>query len=96
MLIRRLAIGVVLALLVALPATAQDFQRGMAAYKRGDYAIALQEWKPLAKQGNAQAQFLLGSLYGFGRGVPQDYTEALKWVRKSAEQGSAAGPFASP
>ena len=37
MLIRRTAIGLVLALLVALPAMAQDFQKGLAAYKRGDY-----------------------------------------------------------
>jgi len=28
--LRRIAIGVVLALLVALPATAQDFQKGFA------------------------------------------------------------------
>ncbi len=31
MLIRRTAIGVVLALLVALPATAQDFKKGLEA-----------------------------------------------------------------
>ena len=30
-----------------------DFQKGLDAYKKGDYATALREWKPLAKQGNA-------------------------------------------
>ena len=29
-------------------AYAQDLQRGWEAYKAGDYATALQEWKPLA------------------------------------------------
>ena len=29
----------------------QDFQKGLAAYESGDYATALREWKPLAKQG---------------------------------------------
>ncbi len=89
MLIRRTAIGVVLALLVALPATAQDFEKGAAAYKRGDYAAALREWRPLAEQGHANAQGSLGFMYDKGRGVPQDYAEAVKWYRKSAEQGFA-------
>jgi hypothetical protein len=28
-----------------------DLQKGHAAYDSGDYATALREWKPLAKQG---------------------------------------------
>ena len=59
--LRRTAIGLVLALLVALPATAQDFEKGLAAVKRGDYATALSEWRPLAEQGNADAQYNLGT-----------------------------------
>ncbi len=34
--IKKVFIGLALALLVALPATAQDFEKGLAAYKRGD------------------------------------------------------------
>ena len=86
---RRLAIGLVLALLVALPATAQDYAKGWAAYGRGDYATALKEWQPLAEQGNAQAQYILGAMYAKGQGVPQDYGEALKWYHKAAAQGHA-------
>ena len=33
-----------------------DFQKGSAAYKSGDFATALREWKPLAEQGDADAQ----------------------------------------
>jgi len=62
---------------------------GVAAYDRGDYAAALREWRPLAKQGNANAQYNLGIMYNNGRGVPQDYAEAVKWYRKAAEQGMA-------
>ena len=46
-----------------------DFQKGLTAYDRGDYATALREWKPLAEQGNASAQFNLGVMYDKGRGV---------------------------
>jgi len=31
-----------------------------ASYENGDYATALREWKPLAKQGHADAQTSVG------------------------------------
>jgi uncharacterized protein len=33
-------------------------------------------------------------MYEYGRGVPRDYVEALRWYRKSAEQGNAKGEYA--
>ncbi len=65
------------------------FNAGVAAYKLGAYATALREWHPLAKQGNAKAQYNLGVMYRKGQGVPQDDAEAVKWYRKAAEQGYA-------
>ena len=65
----------------------QDFQKGLTAYKSGDFATALREWTPLAKQGDADAQFNLGLMYDKGQGVPQDYKTAVKWYRLAAEQG---------
>ncbi len=66
------------------------YGEGFAAYQRGDYATALREWRPLAEQGNANAQTNLGFMYDKGQGVPQDYAEAVKWYRKAAEQGNAS------
>jgi|GEM_PF-4982093 len=43
----------------------------------------------LAEQGNAEAQYSLGTVYYKGAGVPQDYKEAMKWYLKAAEQGDA-------
>ena len=63
--------------------------KGVTAAKNGDYATALKEWTPLAEQGNAYAQFNLGSMYEYGDGVPQDYSTAVKWYTLSAEQGNA-------
>ena len=59
------------------PVAAQDFDKGLAAAQAGDYATALQEWTPLAEQGNVIAQFLLGIMYNNGQGVIQDYKEAV-------------------
>ena len=50
----------VLAFMLALPVAAQDYQKGLEAARRGDYATALREWRPLAEQGHAQAQSDLG------------------------------------
>ena len=46
-----------------------------------------------AKQGDAKAQSMLGTLYAFGRGVPQDDSKALYWLQKSAKQGYAEAQF---
>lgn len=69
------------------PATAADFDKGLAAYKAGDYQTALAEWRPLAEAGDVNAQTMLGLVYAEGKGVPQDDTEAVAWFRRAAEQG---------
>jgi TPR repeat protein len=85
---RFLLSAVTLFQLILIPAYA-DFQEGWDAYKVGDYATALKEWKPLADKGNALAQAGLGRLYKTGRGIAQDYKAAIKWYTLAAEQGNA-------
>lgn len=69
------------------PLTAQDFIVGLDAYDAGDYAAALESWRPLAEGGDAQAQFGLGFMYRKGNGVSQDDAEALRWYRLAADKG---------
>ena len=64
-----------------------DFDQGYAAYKKGDYKAAFAKFKPLAEQGNASAQTILGLIYYDGKGVPQDYQKAVYWYQKAAKQG---------
>ena len=79
-----------LLILLCSPVTwSADFQKGGTAYNNGDFATALKEFRPLAEQGYASAQFLLGYMYRNGQGVPQDYKTAAKWYTLSAEQGNA-------
>ena len=75
------------------PPAKVDFNPGVAAYKQGDYATAVRQWRPLAEQGYGDAQYNLGNLYRDGRGVPQDYAEAVKWYSKAAEQGNAEAQY---
>ena len=44
--------------------------------------------KTKAEQGDALAEFNLGTIYAEGRFVPQDYAAALMWFSKSAQNGN--------
>ena len=85
---RLLSALIVLALLV-LPQNvrAQDLAKGFAAYERKDYATALEHFRPLAEQGNAEAQYYLGEMYLGGSGLARNSITGVKWTRLSAEQG---------
>jgi uncharacterized protein len=89
----RLGAALVLATMVlgCVPGTAGPLEDGVAAYVRGDSETAVRILRPLAEQGDARAQYHLGTLYYAGAGVPQDYAEALKWFRLSADQGNPDG-----
>jgi len=65
-------------------ATATD--KAVEAMRKGDYKTALDDLRPLAAKGDANAQFLLGMLYDSGRGVAQDQAAAASWYRKAAKQ----------
>jgi cell division septation protein DedD len=64
-----------------------DVRAGVTAWEAGDYNRAVTEWRPLAVQGDADAQFNIGQAYKLGRGVPQDFNEAVAWFRRAADQG---------
>jgi hypothetical protein len=47
----------------------------------------------LAEHGNAAVQRRLGWFYEKGRCVPKNYTEAMNWYRKAADQGDAYAQY---
>ena len=67
-----------------------DYQQRKAAYEKGEYVIAIKDWRPLAERGDAEAQFNLGVSYEKGNGVQQDYAEAIRWYRLATAQGYVA------
>jgi TPR repeat protein len=59
------------------------------AAEQGD-PDSLQILRDTAIIGNVEAMLNLGTLYsGSGRGVPQDYPQAVTWFRAAADQGNA-------
>jgi hypothetical protein len=75
------------ALFIGAAASAADLKRGGEAYERGDYKTALTEFKTLAGQGDAVAQFHLCDMYLHGKGVAPDFGQAADWCDKAAEAG---------
>jgi hypothetical protein len=66
---------------------ADQLEEAKAAIQNEDFIKASELLRPLAEENNAEAQFLLGSLYVNGQGVEKDDTEGLSWVMKAARLG---------
>jgi len=96
--LKRLGAGflgtVFVALAICGSARAGPYEDADAAYQRRDFATALRLMRPLAEEGNAEAQINLGNMYFDGNGVPQDYREGVKWYQLAADKGSADAQIA--
>jgi TPR repeat protein len=79
----------ILLLLATMPASAQGFDKGFAAYMIGDYATALTEWRRRAELGSVTAQANLGNMYEVGAGVAQSNILAHQWYNLAASNGDA-------
>lgn len=66
-----------------------DMDEAMSAYERQDYGAAVEEFRRLAEQGEADARYMLGRMYATGQGVVQDYVRAHKWLNLAASQGQS-------
>ena len=95
---RALFTGLLLAAIGGGTALADNLQDGKAAFQKEQYTQALELLTPYAKQGNAEAAFLLGEMYGprsWGQqgenrnGVEQDNKQAIYWWTEAAKAGHA-------
>ncbi len=80
-------------ILAGTVASAADFETGRKAYRAGDFAVALQEWTPLAEAGNRDAAFGIGLIHDRGHGVARDPATAALWYRQAAEAGHAGAAY---
>tara|TARA_R110000868_G_scaffold6363_7_gene36113 strand:- start:6765 stop:7271 length:507 start_codon:yes stop_codon:yes gene_type:complete len=64
-------------------------QKGVEAFQRGKYEVALKYLKPAAKDGDAAAMYVLGQMYASGRGIEKDEKLAAGYFMKAAELGNA-------
>lgn len=69
------------------PATKTDVSSGGGSPSLSDLLVQ-------ANHGNAQAQFQIGSMYQYGQGVVEDYSEAFSWYKRAADQAYAPAEYA--
>jgi TPR repeat protein len=83
-------VGVIFAAQIwgAAGAVASPWEDGMAAYNRGDYVPAMQVFRAMAREGNAEAQHLVGRRYRRGQGVKRSPTRAFVWLNRAASSGN--------
>ena len=82
-----LLVAFILSVSLVHPALAFTSEDANAAYKAGNYELALKIWRPLAERGDGVAQLRLSVMYAEGQGVPKDDAESLKWGQLAAENG---------
>jgi uncharacterized protein len=79
-------------------AWAGGYEDGLAAFQNEDYAKSLSMLLPFAKDGNSEAAYLIGEMYGprsWGQkgenrnGVEQDNAQAIYWWGEAAKKGHA-------
>jgi len=67
---------------------------GQRKWTEGDYPGAMELLRPLADQGNAAAQYLVGLMYANAQGFPEDGAEGARWFEKAAEGGNPDAAYA--
>jgi TPR repeat protein len=67
--------------------------QGLEFYDEGDFTKAFQTLDKLAREGNTQAQQVLGVMYENGQGVKKDERLAIVWFRQAAEANNASAQY---
>lgn len=88
-----LALGASLAV-AAAGAETRDVSAGMLAYEAGEFGRALSIFRPLVERGDPSAQFMVGAMYFYGRGLARDDGSAAIMFHKAAAQGNPEGQLA--
>ena len=91
--LRRSLPGVLTISVCSVVPAAPNLESVKRAFEHTDYATALKEVKPLAEQGNPDAQLFLAKMYLKGQGVPKDPDRANNWFRQAAMKGNAESQF---
>ncbi len=91
----RLIVGLFLALIVTPPAAAASaYEQGVMAYESGQYEAALSTFRALSAHGRPDAEFMLGVLYFYGKGVTSSPALAAIWFQRAATKGDANAQLA--
>ena len=90
----RLAITFGVLVSLSMPVTSfAGSDEAIKAYDSGEYQKALEMWMLLAYEGNAEAQYRLGTMFLHGTGIGVSTDEAVYWLSRAAEQGESNAQY---
>ncbi|MNV71035.1 Sel1 repeat protein [compost metagenome] len=78
-----------------MPSESSRLPQAIAAQPDGTLHPLVVDIQRRAQRGDADAQVDLGAMYELGMGLPRDGVEALRWYRRSADQGNVYGQYFS-
>jgi len=84
---------IVMCCLLVTPIWAQNHNIDFEVTPPADFASASHVLRKMAEQGQAAAQYNLGIMYEYGRGVRQNDVEAATWYRKASAQGVSVAQY---
>lgn len=87
-----LAVGI-LWVVMPQPVFADTFTDGMKLHLKKKYYKSAQIFHGLARAGNIRAQFMMGTIYEQGLGVPSDLNAAAFWYQKAATGGNPSAQY---
>jgi TPR repeat protein len=85
---RTIIAGIAIAVVSAIMVSLTPFQARASAAQAIDPQLLAR-----AKAGDIDSQMRLASFYAKGEGIPQDFAEAAKWLRRAADQGNGRAAF---
>ncbi|KTD51605.1 Sel-1 protein [Legionella quinlivanii] len=68
---------------------AVNFDEGIACFRAENYRKAFIHLLPAAEGGQPDAQYAVGYMYYYGRGVVEDREKAWQWINRAAAAGQA-------
>lgn len=84
---------IVILCLWSFSVSAQNRANDSVVNQSATLARSLNEWRRMAEEGQAIAQYNLGLIHEYGRGVAQNDVEAVEWYRKASVQGMSAAQY---
>lgn len=89
----RLVFQLILLSLIILTETAciyhANFKEGITCFRKQNYRQAFIHLKPEAQKGQPDAQYAVGYMYYYGKGVVEDKKQAWFWINRAAAAGQA-------
>jgi TPR repeat protein len=69
----------------------EPLRNAVSSLKDSKYEFAIEQIAPFAREGNKHAQELMGYIYAFGLGLPEDDVQAQIWFRRAERDGDELG-----